>query len=155
MQQTKQQWNSVLWVEACGFSIIIVLSWLTEAVRIPHFIFGESFVPNWHRAALRTIVVLLIWAWVHAVTNRMLKRLHYLEDFLRICGWCRKVCYNGKWLTLEEFFSSKFATQTTHGMCPECLDKGMTDLDAKPTAGAVPIATNAAGETAPSKKPVP
>jgi hypothetical protein len=131
VQQTKQQWNSVLWIEAFGFSVIIALSWLTEAVRIPHFIFGESFTPNWHRAALRTIVMLLIWGWVHVATNRMLKRLHYLEDFLRICGWCRKVCYNGEWLTMEEFFSSKFATQTTHGMCPECLNKGMTDLSAK------------------------
>ncbi|HUE37243.1 MAG TPA: hypothetical protein VMO20_07615, partial [Candidatus Acidoferrum sp.] len=70
--------NSILWIEASGFSFLIVMSWLAEAFRIPHYLFGEPFVPNWHRAILRTIVILLIWAWVHLLTRRMLKRLHYL-----------------------------------------------------------------------------
>ena len=115
--------NSILWMEAFGFSLIIVLSWLTEMMRIPHFVFGEPFTPNWNRAMLRTVVMLLVWAWVHVATRRLLKRLHYLEEFLRICGWCRKVCHDGEWLNMEEYFNSKFATQTSHGMCPECLGK--------------------------------
>lgn len=129
--QTKQKWNSILWIEATGFSIIILLSWVTEVIRLPHLLYGETFVPNWNRAMLRSMVILLVWAWVHTVTHRLLKRLHYLEDFLRICGWCRKVCYNGKWVTMEEFLSSRFETQTSHGMCPECLEKGVTDLSEK------------------------
>jgi len=128
MNKTKESWNSILWIEAFGFSVLIVLAWLTEAIRIPHFMFGEPFAANWHRAALRTLVILLVWAWVHVATRRLLERLHYLEEFLRICGWCRKVCCDGQWLELEEYFSSKFATRTTHGMCPECLQKGKKEL---------------------------
>ncbi len=128
MKQTKQRWNSILWVEAFGFSLIIALSWLTEAVRLPHLIYGESFTPNWHRAMFRTVVVALVWLWVHLATRRLLKRLHHLEEFLRMCSWCRKVCHDGEWLTMEKYFSSKFATQTSHGMCPECGKKQIESL---------------------------
>jgi len=128
MKPTQGKSNTILWIEAFGFSILIAFSWLTEVARIPHFLFDEPFTPNWHRALLRTIVIALIWTWVHRVTRRLLKRLHHLEEFLRICSWCRKVCHDGNWLTLEEYFNSRFATQTSHGMCPECLKKGVQEL---------------------------
>ena len=125
----KTKWNFILWNEALGFSLLIVMSWLTEILHIPHLIFGDPFTPNWHRAVIRTCVVLLIWAWVHWITRRLLKRLHQLEEFLRICGWCRRVCHNDQWLTLEDYFSSKFSTPTSHGMCPDCLAKAVKDLE--------------------------
>jgi hypothetical protein len=127
--------NHILWVEATGFSLLIVLSWLTEVIRIPHFLFNEPFSPNWHRALLRTLIIGLIWLWVHIVTRRLLKRLHYLEEFLRICSWCRKVCHDGQWMELEKYFSSKFATPTTHGMCPDCLKKSVAEIEEIPAAG--------------------
>ena len=120
--------NSILWVEATGFSLLIALTVLCEAVRIPHLVFGEDYSPNWRRALLRSLVLALVWVWVHRATRRLLKRLHYLEDFLRICGWCRRVCHNEEWLTMEKYFSSKFATPTTHGMCPDCLKKKMAEI---------------------------
>ena len=120
--------NSILWVETVGFLFLIALSWLTEVFRIPHYIFNEPFVPNWHRAILRTAVLLMIWGWVYWLTWRMLKRLHYLEDFLRICSWCRRVCYHDEWLGMEQYFNSKFSTRTSHGMCPDCLRKKVLEL---------------------------
>jgi hypothetical protein len=120
--------NSILWIEAFGFSVLVAFSWLTEIFKIPHYLFSESFVPNWHRAILRTIVVLLIWAWVYFLTRRLLKRLHHLEEFLRICSWCRKVGYNDEWLKLEDYFNSRFSTRTSHGMCPDCLKKKVQEI---------------------------
>lgn len=128
VKQIKDKENSILWVEAIGFTLLIALCWVTELVRLPQFLFGEAFTPDWRRAVLRTVVLLLVWAWVHAATKRLLKRLHYLEDFLRICSWCRKVCYDGKWLMMEHYFDSKFATRTSHGMCPECMEKSVQEL---------------------------
>lgn len=127
MQKARAR-NSILWIEACGFSILIALSWLTEGLRIPHYFFGEPFAPDWKRAVLRTVVILLIWGWVHFLTRRLIKRLHYLEEFLRICSWCRKVCHQDEWLALEHYFNSKFATRTSHAMCPECLKKKVEEL---------------------------
>lgn len=128
MKQTKQKRNPILWMVAFGFSLIIALSWLTEAVRLPHLIYGESFTPNWNRALFRTIVVALVWLWVHLAIRRLLRRLYYLEEFLRVCSWCRKVGHDGEWLTMEKYFNSKFATQTSHGMCPECEKREYDNL---------------------------
>jgi hypothetical protein len=128
MKRAKQKGNNILWIEAFGFSLIIALSWLTEAIRAPHLLFGEPFEPNWHRALLRTVVVLVIWMWVHLATRQLLKRLHYLEEFLRVCSWCRKVEHAGEWMPMENYFNSKFATKTSHGMCPECLQKKREEL---------------------------
>jgi len=138
VKRTDRKSNAVLWIVAGGFSFLIVITWLTEALRIPYHIFGESFTPNWHRALLRTVVVLAIWAWVHPLTRRLLKRLHHLEEYLRICSWCHKVCHDGEWLEMGKYFNSKFATKTSHGMCPECLAKGKDDLRQRANQSANP-----------------
>lgn len=135
MKQTNDKSDKVLWIIAAGFSFMAVMSWLTELLRIPHYLFGEPFAPDWKRAMLRTAVIGLIWLWVHLLVRRLLKRLHHLEEFLRVCSWCRKVCHDGEWLEMEKYFNSKFATRTSHSMCPECLQKGKDALDEMPVAG--------------------
>lgn len=122
--------------EAIAFSTIIVLSWATEFLQLPHFLFNEPASFNWHRALLRTGVILLVWLWVHVVTKRLLQRLHHLEEFLRICSWCRKVDHHGEWLTLEQYFGSKFDTETSHGICDECANKARALIPKVPGPGA-------------------
>jgi hypothetical protein len=134
VRRPKKTSNGILWVEATAFSSLIGLSWLTEALRLPEALFGEQFNPNYHRATLRTIIILMIWSWVFLVTRRLLKRLHHLEEFLRVCGWCRKVCSENEWLELERFFNSKFDTKTSHGMCPDCLKKKVREMATKEPA---------------------
>ena len=131
VKRPKKTSTGILWVEAAAFSTLIGLSWLTEALRLPQALFGEQFNPNYHRAALRSIIILMIWSWVYLVTRRLLKRLHHLEEFLRVCGWCRKVCDQNEWMDMERFFNSKFDTKTTHGMCPDCLKKKVREMTAK------------------------
>jgi len=132
MKVNQKRWNPILWVEGAAFSVLIVLCWLSEVVGFPHVVFGEDFSPNWHRALLRSLAILLVWSLVYLETRRLLKRLHYLEQFLRICGWCRKVDHNGEWLTLESYFSSKFATESTHSICPECLKTELAEIARRP-----------------------
>ncbi len=120
MPKTKTSSESILTKEAIGFSLIIVLSWVTELLHIPNLLFSEPHVINWHRALLRTVVIVGVWLWVHVATKRVLRRLHHLEEYLLICSWCRKVGHEGEWLTMEQYFGSKFSTETSHGICPEC-----------------------------------
>jgi len=120
--QTKQR-ISILWIEGFGFGLIIALTWLTEILHVPHFFFAEPDVFNWARPLLRTTVILCVWGAVHISTRQLLKRLHYLEEYLRICAWCRKMDHEGKWVTLEDYFGSAFATRTSHGVCPDCSQK--------------------------------
>jgi hypothetical protein len=118
-RKTKRR-EMILWIEGYGFSLIIAFAWLTEILHLPHFLFSEPAVMNLNRALARTVVVLCVWFTVNLATRRLLKRLHHLEEFLRICSWCRKIDHDGKWVTMEEYFGSAFTTKTTHGICPEC-----------------------------------
>ncbi len=128
---TNHTGNSILKQEAIGFSLIIALSWATEVFHLPHFLFSEAAAFNWERALLRTIVVAIIWVWVHLATKKILARLHHLEEFLLVCSWCRKVGHEGEWLTMEDYFGSKFHTETSHGICPECATKTLGRLTAQ------------------------
>ena len=53
--------------------------------------------------------------------KRLVLRLHYLEEFMRVCAWCRKLSVGSEWIPLEEFFERKFDIPTSHAMCPTCL----------------------------------
>jgi len=132
MIATKHSVESILRREAIGFSLIIVLSWATEIFQFPHLLFDGPAAFNLNRALLRTVVVMAIWAWVHLATKRVLRRLHHLEEYLLVCSWCRKVGHEGTWLSMEEYFGSKFDTETSHGICPDCARKTMDRLHRQP-----------------------
>ena len=53
-------------------------------------------------------------------TKQVLARPFYLEGFIRICAWCRKIGDGDKWMPLGNCFSKGFAIKTSHGICPEC-----------------------------------
>lgn len=127
--KTTPDW--ILSIEAIGFISIITLSWLDELFGLPQLFFGSVSQINWHEALMETTVALTAWVVVHLVTKRLLKRLHYLEEYLRVCAWCRKIGSDEEWLPLEEYFDRHFATKTSHGMCPECVKKHFTDVHAK------------------------
>ena len=113
----------VLWYVSLGFSLIIVLSWLNELLSLPTRLFGGTYHPNWHEAIIETIVVLLVWAVVVTLTRGLLRRLYYLEGFLRVCAWCRRIGHDDEWLPLEEYFQRGFDVNTTHGVCPACRER--------------------------------
>lgn len=116
--------KSILRGQAIGFCALVALMWVVEALRIPQMLYGEGSMGfAWTRALGRSLVVLLVWWPVHITTKRLLARLHQLEEYLLICSWCRKVGHDGEWLSMEDYFDSKFSTETSHGICPECAKK--------------------------------
>lgn len=121
-----------------GFLVLITATWLVEILGIPHTLFGGPAEFLWTRVLGRTAGIGLIWLFVHLTTRRLLRQLYELEKFLRICSWCRRVGHQGHWLTLEEYFNSRFATETSHGICPDCAAQQFARFRAqrvKPGAG--------------------
>lgn len=108
-----------------GFAILLVVMWTAEMLHLPNRIFGDSTEAMWPRIAVRSSAVLGIWLIVHLTTSRLLKRLHELESYLRICSWCRKVDDHGEWRTMEDYFDARFQTGTSHGICPVCSRRQM------------------------------
>ena len=120
-----------------GFVLLLGVMWIAELLHLPHRVFGDSNDAMWPRVALRSSVLLSIWLIVHLSTSRLLKRLHELERYLRICSWCRKVDDDGEWRTMEDYFDARFQTGTSHGICPACARRQI-DQHLRLTCEAVP-----------------
>jgi len=123
MKKNSQLTRIVLY-QNLGFLGIIALSYLDDLVRLPSLIFSDHpFTFMYRRSMLDMLLVLGVWFLVSASTRRILERVRYLEKFMRVCGWCRRINYNGEWMRLEEFMRQGFDTPTTHGICTDCLRK--------------------------------
>jgi hypothetical protein len=117
-----------MWYLSAGFAVMIMLSWVAQLTDLPHLILGgEPRAHDWRVAALHTWFILMVWAVCFLLIRRLVAQLVYLEGFLRICAWCRKVGYKDRWLPLEEYFIQGFRVGTTHGICPECFKKAEED----------------------------
>ena len=124
--KNRRKGQQILWYQAFGFLLIIILSWMDELLSLPARLFGGIQHSNWREAAMETIVALAVWLIVYALTKRLLARLYYLEGFLRVCAWCRKIGQSDKWLPVERYFSKGFDIKTSHGLCPDCEQKMMS-----------------------------
>ena len=71
-------------------------------------------------------------------TRELQQKVHQLEqaraeidqlvDLLPICAWCKKVRSDeGYWKTLEGYLLERHNVRTTHGICPECMEKYMSE----------------------------
>ncbi len=117
----RRQTSQILTVEIIGFLVIIALSWANELYGLPSLIFGGGHRVNWPESLLETAIIALVAFPVLVLTRRLVLRLHYLEGFMRVCGWCRKLNVGNDWIPLEELFERKFDTLTSHAVCPTCL----------------------------------
>jgi hypothetical protein len=113
-----------------GFLGIIVLCFLDDLLQLPTLIFsGDPFAFVYRRSTLDILLVLAVWFIVSRSTRRILARVHYLEKFMRVCAWCRRIHFKGEWMPLEEFMRQGFDTPTTHGICKECLQKQQSAIE--------------------------
>lgn len=118
----KEARPKILLYQSMGFLSIIGLSWLDEYLGLTELIFGDhSYIPEFHASLLAMLFILAVWLLVAASTRRILDRVKYLEGFLKVCAWCRRIDHKGSWMPLEEFMKQGFDTPTSHGICKDCL----------------------------------
>ena len=80
-----------------------------------------SFIETLGTALLAVIVIYL--------TRKTIARLHYLESFLPLCAFCKKVrVEEDKWIPVEEYIQIAIPVNISHGYCPECIEKYYSDF---------------------------
>lgn len=126
--------STIVAYEIIGFLAIIALSWINELLGLPSLIFGSDHLGGWHESLLETIIILLVAIPVVVMTRLLVSRLHYLEEFLRLCAWCRKLYMDNEWIPLEEFFERRFDTRTSHGICPACRVEQRKSMEGRRTS---------------------
>lgn len=121
---TNLKLSRIVLYQNLGFLGIMVIGYLDELIKLPMLIFSDHpFASMYQRSTLNMLLVLAVWFLVSGSTHRVLERVHYLEKFMRVCAWCRRINYQGDWMRLEDFMKQGFDTPTTHGICPECLNQ--------------------------------
>ena len=121
MKRNSQLTRIVLY-QNLGFLGILAICYLDELLKLPALIFSDDpFAFVYRQSTLEILLVLAIWFLVSSSTRRILDRISYLEKFMRVCAWCRRINFKGEWMPLEEFMRQSFDTPTTHGICKDCL----------------------------------
>jgi hypothetical protein len=108
-----------------GFLIILVLAWCDSIFDLVHWLVGyPSLRPDeLPETIIKLSVIILLWLFSGMKLYKIVSRLNYLENFLHVCAWCRKIEYGSRWLTLEDHFLQQTGHQATHGICPDCARK--------------------------------
>ena len=115
--------QAVLWL-SLGFLTIIVLTWLDAMFDFAHYISGSPLqTMNAQETAAKTVVILLLWIFAAYKIYQIASRLSYLEYFVHLCAWCRRIEHNNEWLSLEEHIHKSGKQEVSHGVCPDCKQK--------------------------------
>ncbi len=115
----------ILLYESIGFGIIIFFVWIDEAIDLPNILLNAPKTPfNFKEGICESIIVLIIATFTLLLTRNLLRRIRYLEAFLKICCMCKKICdANGKWVPFELFFDENSKIEFSHAFCPKCLEE--------------------------------
>ena len=122
--------TKILLYQNLAFLMIILLCFLDDLLRLPSLIFSDhAFSLVYRQSTLQMLLVLAVWLLVSNSTRRLVKTVERLQNFMRVCAWCRRIDYKGEWMPLEQFMEQGFDTPTTHGICPECLERQMKAIE--------------------------
>ncbi len=119
---------NLVFAMAATFVTCIALIGVDEYLDIPHRLLGaganpfrmEEFLVECGTITLAALAVIL-------PTAILIRKEKRLENFVRICAWCKKVSLDGRWVSLETYIKTKENADSTHGICEECsarLTKG-------------------------------
>lgn len=120
-----------MFFEAFGFLSILAACWLDEWTGFHDWPMKPAGDINWNALTVETLIILAVGISVMLITRKLLERILYLEGFVRLCAWCRKVRHGGAWIHLEEFLHRGLEFGTTHGICPGCREQAVSAHAAK------------------------
>jgi hypothetical protein len=68
--------------------------------------------------------------------SREKERVRLLEELIPICSYCKNIRDdgeaehgNGTWMKMEQYFAREADASFTHGICPECYERVMKEID--------------------------
>ena len=121
--------KKIVFYEWIGFGTIILFLWLDELLDIPHKVFNAQMTPvNWIESLVESIFVLALCLFVTSLTRRFLKRIKYLEGFLPVCSFCKKIRVGDHWIPIEEYIRDHSEAEFTHSLCPKCMKNHYNDI---------------------------
>ncbi|MGD8915819.1 MAG: hypothetical protein PVH35_04415 [Syntrophobacterales bacterium] len=121
--------RKLILAELIGFAIVIFILWANELFDFPHLFFGAKATPiNWVESIFETALIVVLCACTTFFTGRLLERIKYLEGFLPVCSFCKRIRVGDDWIPIEDFISRRSEAVFSHGLCPDCAEKHYPEL---------------------------
>ncbi len=116
--------KNILYIESAGFALVILINFLTEVLDFPGRLIGAAETPvNYAEALFEAVVVIAVGIVIIVLSQRLLRRINYLEGFLPVCSFCKKIRADDKWVPIEDYITANSDAVFTHSFCPECGEK--------------------------------
>jgi hypothetical protein len=115
--------NSIITVLIVGFAVLVLLVWTDDVFDLPALIGTSTQSILFAQTVIVSLLAVALCAWLVASVARILKRLQYLESFLSVCSFCKRIHIDDQWIPMEIFISQRTDTQFSHGLCPDCKEK--------------------------------
>ena len=104
-----------------AFAGIIAFTWVNEIYDLPYLLYGASPTPvNLFEAWMETGWALFVMLLVLSSTQALLKQIRYMEGFLPVCSFCKKIRVAQDWVPIEHYLHEHSRVQMTHSLCPVC-----------------------------------
>ena len=107
----------------------VVLTLLVMGIALVHI---NSFALPHSVITRHVILLLFVGAALYLAyesRRRHLEEYERLKKFIRICAWCKKVCFTDpetkeeKWVTFEEYMKLAHKFTASHGICKDCYHR--------------------------------
>ncbi|TAN36163.1 MAG: hypothetical protein EPN23_09390 [Verrucomicrobia bacterium] len=126
--------NPLEWIafwQFLGFILLLALIWADQVLDLSDVFFGTPKPGNsWLGTSILTAGIIVIGFITVAHTYAQQKRI--LQGFLRICTYCKKIKLdNQSWEQLEKYIGEHSRAEFSHGICPECFKRVVSELDAQ------------------------
>lgn len=121
--------KKVIIYELFGFGVIILFLWLDEILDIPHLLFGAKATPmNLIESIFETSIISCLCVLIIIITFNMLRKIKYLEGFLPVCLFCKRILVKDEWIEIEDYISEHSEAECTESLCPDCLEKNYGEV---------------------------
>lgn len=113
--------DRIVWYEIASIGLLLVFLWLEECLDLPFFLFKSPITPvNWTELVMETVVIGSLGTYLCFRTRRLIQQIKYLEGFLPVCLFCKKIRMEETWIPLKEYLTRHSEAVFSHGLCPEC-----------------------------------
>lgn len=106
--------------------LLILGSFLNEAVDLPHYIFGDPPTMGVQRIGemiLEAIMAVGVVILEIIFIMKLRRDIRILKGFIPICASCKKIRQVEDWQPLEKYISDHSMAMFAHAICPDCMKK--------------------------------
>ncbi len=126
--------NEIPFWQGMGFILMICLIWAAYFFNLTEFFFGEETGrAEWFGLSLITAIIIVMGFVIVAHSYTQQQRV--LKGIIRVCSHCHKVrIQETDWINLEYYVSDHTLANFSHGICPDCYQQAMQEIDGTKTA---------------------